>query len=140
MTENGHIARYTDTYAQASQRPQGQGEKKYNYLDEYMNDTYAEVRGLEPIVFDMSRVSNITPLEEVEGWADSPMGKAALKMGLKVHKYIVSCPNPRHSMFKTLLPDYPQDWSYRCPHCITEEMVRVDSLRTRRYLEDRRRS
>ena len=117
----------------------GENEEKYNYLAEYMTDRYAERRGLQPIVFDWGRVSEVSIIREVPGWENSEMDIKARSLGLKAHKYEVQCPNPNHDVFRMLLPDEPQPWSYKCYHCISEEMRRVDSLRFRRELEEGRR-
>lgn len=140
MNGDDYFSDYAERYEKAKERAENEAKKKENYLEEYMSDRYADLRGLTPIVFDMSRICKVTPLEEVYDWPESPMGRKAKKMGMTVHKYIVSCPNPRHSMFTTLLPDLPHEWSYRCPHCISEEIARIDILRFRRDQEERRRS
>ena len=114
------------------------GEKRYNYLDAFRTDPYAERRGLTPIVFDWNRVSEVSILREIEGWENSPMGLKSKSLGLRVHKYEVQCPNPDHDVFRMLLPDEPKPWSYKCYHCITDEMNRVMNERFRRDEEERR--
>jgi len=140
MNTGDYMDSYAERYQRAKERSENETQKKVGFLDEYKTDRYAEIRGLDPIVFDMSRVCNVTPQEEIIDWPESPMGRLAKRIGLKVHKYIVNCPNPRHNMFTMLLPDYPREWSYRCPHCITAEIQRIDMLRFRRDQEERRRS
>lgn len=113
-----------------------QEEKPYNYLDEYRTDGFAERYMLEPIVLNENNICQVEMLEEVEGWdqgvIDGYAGKATGKRNhISFHKFLVKC--PKHGEFFQLIEDEPRPWSYRCRHCITDEIDRVGSAR---YVRD----
>lgn len=108
-------------------------EKKYNYLEPYVKDRFAEERFWEPIVIDWDKVYEVTQEEEFKNWPDSPAGQQAKKLGLNVRKWRVSCPDPEHGTFNQLIPVEKNHWSHLCQHCISREMNRVLQLRTQRY-------
>lgn len=108
----------------------------YNYLDEYREDRFAQRYNLEPILFNENNVATVEILQEVEGWDQSRIDSYAGNTGsIRYHKYLVKC--PRHDEFFQLIEDEPRPWSYRCYHCVTDEIDRVVSsrfLRDRTYL------
>ena len=105
---------------------------KYEGLEAYRKDQFAEERFWEPIVINENSIAKIEILEEVKNWDQSKIDKyAGTSRSIKYHKYLVKC--PKHNEFFQLIEDDPKPWSYNCFHCTSEEMNRVLQLRTQRY-------
>ena len=106
-------------------------EDRYNYLEAYRRDAFAEPRFLEPIVFNDNNVKKVEILDEVKGWDQSKIDRlVGTKGSVRYHKYLVKC--AKHNEFFQLIEDDPKPWSYRCYHCVTDEMNRVLQARMRR--------
>lgn len=107
-------------------------EKKYNYLEEYREDSFAKKHNLDPIVFNDGNIAQVEFISEVEGWDQSKIDRLAGSDGhIKFRKCLVKC--PKHNEFFQLLEDDPRPWTYNCRLCITEEIGRVVSAR---YIRD----
>lgn len=104
-------------------------EGKYNYLDAYRRDVFAEKRMIRPIVFNEGNVCRVEPCEIV-GWNRPDMAERSAKLGMPVIKVHVCCPT--HGHFNMVMPDPPEDRHMLCDRCISAEMNRVFSLRVRR--------
>ena len=107
-------------------------ERLYNYLEEYLTDSYAEVTGEAPIVFDWSNVRKVEPYEEVP-WVNPAMAEASERRGMPVIKVHVCC--IEHGHFNQVMQNPPMEKDGYCQHCITREIDRVISLRSRRDRE-----
>lgn len=114
-------------------------EKPYNYLEEYLTDSYADVTGEQPIVFDWSRINELDLIERDEKWDTSPQAKRSLKLGFPVQRVFVRCPNPKHDCFYQVMQDPDTDRDHKCYHCVTEEIDRIINLRAARDRERMRR-
>ena len=112
-------------------------ERLHNYLEEYLTDSYAEVTGETPIVFDWGNVRKVEPFEEVL-WVNPAMAEESRKRGMPVIKVHVCC--IEHGHFNQVMQDPPMGNDGYCQHCITREIDRVISLRSRRDRERLRRS
>lgn len=108
-------------------------ERLYNYLEEYLTDSYAEVTGETPIVFDWGNIRKVEPYEEVP-WVNPAMAEASKRRGMPVMKVHVFC--IEHGHFNQVMQDPPVNKDGYCQHCITREIDRVIAERARR---DRRR-
>lgn len=117
-----------------------QNEELYNYLDEYLTDSFAEAHMLTPIVFDWNNVSEVDPIERDEEWDRSERARDVAKQFGPAQKVLVSCPN--HGYYKILMRDPPTEHDFKCYHCITKEIDRVVQLRSQRdwdWIRERRR-
>ena len=117
-----------------------EAERKYNYLDVYRRDAVAERYMLEPIVINWSNIQKVEILDEVKGWDQSKLDRFAGTPGnVKFRKCLVKC--TKHQEFFQLMEDEPGEWTWRCRHCVTEEINRVLGerfLRDRQYEQKRR--
>lgn len=112
-------------------------EHLHNYLEDYLTDAFADRHLLTPILFDWSNVHKVEPYEEVP-WVNPAMAEASRKRGMPVIKVHVCC--IEHGHFNQVMQDPPMGNDGYCQHCITREIDRVISLRSRRDRERLRRS
>jgi len=109
---------------------------KYNYLDEYVRDYWAEntMREDEAIVFDFNNVCKLETYSVDEKWAEeSPLALQAKAKGKIYRRELVGCPRHKEMLHVVSVP--PLEHDYLCPKCITDEIYRVLDLRMKRYLE-----
>lgn len=126
----------TDSFGDYQIPAQSSDTDKYNYLDEYVRDYWAEntMREDEAIVFDFNNVCKLETYSVDEAWAKtSPLAKQALAQGKVYRRELVGCPKHKEFLHVVSVPPLPHD--HLCPKCITDEINRVLDLRMKRYLE-----
>ena len=106
------------------------------YFEPWENDIWARKHGMEEIVFDWSRICDLSIEEEDFKWQDTPLAKAWNKRGMKHRRLVVTCPNPRHGLHKTIILDRVEyKMKGKCQMCVTDEINRIIDLRAKRDRE-----
>lgn len=110
-------------------------EKLYNYLDALLHDTWAENTLNEDmaVVFNYDNICEVETISQIPEWDNSPLAVKARKDGRIYHRELVRC--PKHHEFYLVVSSPKTPHSYDCPHCITDEINRVISLRVKRDKE-----
>ena len=106
------------------------------YFEPWENDIWARKHGMPEIVFDWNRICDLTVEGEDYDWQNTPPARTWTKDGHKHKRMIVTCPNPKHGLHKTIvLLGVEYKSAGKCQMCITEEIDRIISLRAKRDRE-----
>lgn len=106
-------------------------EHLHNYLEDYLTDAFADRHLLTPILFDWGRVCKVEPHEELP-FLCKDLAEDMRRRGMRFIKVHVSCPNPEHGDFNTVMNDPPVERDLWCDRCIDEEIDRIIRLRAKR--------